>query len=209
MISFETFSSGFPSALLVSFLSLEAFNFLLTQQAAFGSILYFFPLSVLDKPFIFFVFFPKTNLKPFSSKRQNFKTLNCILFQTILDWCVLLCHITLGNSVSLSCISQQASESDGLNWTRSIKMQCDAYSIGFFEALQQILPMNTNMKAFRSCLKNRLDTNKSKYKIFKDKIPGMWPNPWKCLCNWFPLGIFGMDAKCVCLSFLFVSFYEC
>lgn len=47
-----------------------------------------------------------------------------------------------------------------------------------------------------------------KYKRFKDKIPGMWPKPWKRLWKWFPL-LLGMDAKCVCLRFLFVSFYEC
>lgn len=93
-----------------------------------------------------------------------------------------------------------------LNWTRQIL--CVAYSIGFFKPLQQILSMNTNMKAFISRLKIKLDTDKSKYKRFKDKIPGMWPKPWKCLCNWFPLGIFGVDAKCVCLNFSLVSFCE-
>lgn len=100
VISFWTFSSGFSSALLVTFLSLEQFQFPYDSASSIWIDIVFFPLSVLDWPFIFsfYFFFPKTNLKAFPSKGKTSKTLHCIFSPTILDWCVMLCPITLGNS---------------------------------------------------------------------------------------------------------------
>lgn len=57
---------------------------------------------------------------------------------------------------------------------------------------------------FRSCLQTKLDTNKAKYKWFKDKMPGIWPKLWKHFCCSFLLGIFGEDD--VCLFYFFVCF---
>lgn len=126
----------------------------------------FFPLSILDWPFISLFFFPLWQIKNLSlPKGKTLKTLNCILFQTILDWCVMLCHITLANSCLLACAHQWTSENEGLNWTRNIRMQCDSSWTSFFDVLQQMLPMNTNMKTFRSCLQTKLDTSKFKYKM--------------------------------------------
>lgn len=98
-ISFWTFSSGFPSALLVTFLSLEQFQFPYDSASSMWIDTVFFPLLVLDWPFIFlFTFFSKTNLKVFPSKGKTFKILHCIFSPTILDWWVTLRRITLDNS---------------------------------------------------------------------------------------------------------------
>lgn len=115
-ISFWTFSSGFSSALLVTFLSLEQFQFPYDSASSMWIDTVFFPLSVLDWPFIFlFIYFSGTNLKGFPSKGKTFKTLNCIFSQTILDWCVMLCHITLGSS-SLFVLYQFTSKQEW--WTQ-------------------------------------------------------------------------------------------
>lgn len=102
VISFWTFSSGFSSTLLVTFLSLEQFQFPYDSASSIGSILYFFPLSVLDCSFIFFFFFLRQIKNLPLPKGKALKTLNFILFQTILDWCVMLCHTALGNSCLLA-----------------------------------------------------------------------------------------------------------
>lgn len=208
-ISFWTFSSGFSSALLVTFLSLEQFQFPYDSASSIWINTVFFPLSVLDWPFIFlFIFFSKTNLKAFPSEGKTFKTLHCIFYPTILDWCVMSHHFRL-TLESLHCPSPQASENEGLCWTRSTGMQREGYRTGFLEALQHILPMNRDMKAFKLFLQTKWDINYSMYKRFKDKIPGMWPKSWKHLCCWFPLDKFGINAWCVWFNLLFVSSYEC
>lgn len=131
VVSFWTFSSGFSSAL---FLSLGQFQFPYDSASSIGSILYFFLFQFWIGPSSLPP--PSRQIKNLSlPKGKTLKTLNCILFQTILDWCVRLCYITLGNSCLLVCTCQWTSENDRLNWTRNIRMQSDSCWTSFFEVL--------------------------------------------------------------------------
>ena len=131
VVSFWTFSSGFSSAL---FLSLGQFQFPYDSASSIGSILYFFLFQFWIGPSSLSP--PSRQIKNLSlPKGKTLKTLNCILFQTILDWCVRLCYITLGNSCLLVCTCQWTSENDRLNWTRNIRMQSDSCWTSFFEVL--------------------------------------------------------------------------
>ena len=131
VVSFWTFSSGFSSAL---FLSLGQFQFPYDSASSIGSILYFLLFQFWIGPSSLPP--PSRQIKNLSlPKGKTLKTLNCILFQTILDWCVRLCYITLGNSCLLVCTCQWTSENDRLNWTRNIRMQSDSCWTSFFEVL--------------------------------------------------------------------------
>lgn len=134
VVSFWTFSSGFSSALLVTLLSLEQFQFPYDSASSIGSILYFFLFQFWIGPSSLAP--PPRQIKNLSlPKGKTLKTLNCILLQTILDWCIRLCHITLGNSGLLACTCQRTSENDRLNWTRNIRIQNDSCWTSFFEVL--------------------------------------------------------------------------
>lgn len=163
---FEHFPQGFHQLCWLPFFPWSNFNFLMTQQAALDQYCIFSSFNFGLALHLLFFFSPLRQIKNLSlPKGKTLKTLNCIFFQTILDWCVMLCHITLGNSCLLACTHQWTSENDGLNWTRNIRMQCDSSWTSFFDVLQQMLPVNTNMKTFRSCLQTKLDTSKFKYKM--------------------------------------------
>lgn len=102
VISFGTLSSGFSSAWLVTFHSSEHFQFPYDSASRIWINTVFFSSFSFGLTLHLFFLLSKTNLKAFSSKDNTFKTLNCILFHTVLDWCVLFCHITLGNACLLA-----------------------------------------------------------------------------------------------------------
>lgn len=101
----------------------------MTQQAALDQYCIFssfnFGLALHLSLFFFFLRIIK-NLS--LTKGKTLKTLNCILFPTILDWCVRLCHNTLGNSCLLAWTHQWTSGNDGLNEQQTLG--CNVILVG-------------------------------------------------------------------------------
>lgn len=87
-------------------------------------------------------------------------------------------------------------------------MQCDACWTGFFEVLQQILPMNTNMKTSDHVCKPNWIQIRPSINDLKIKCLGYGQNSG----NTFAVHFFWVSLvrmMCVYFIFLFVSFYEC
>lgn len=101
----------------------------MTQQAALDQYCIFssFNFGLALHLSLFFSFLRE--IKNLSlTKGKTLKTLNCILFPTILDWCVRLCHNTLGNSCLLAWTHQWTSGNDGLNEQQTLG--CNVILVG-------------------------------------------------------------------------------